>query len=166
MELYTVAEGLEEDQYGNIDAGTTGLGAAFTALGLTDLVPGMRQIRKGLRRVRGSDKLAKGMDEAGARARQTTLSAMEKGISRIPGAQKLAAAQRKAPILTGLGVPGAAFAAGEGVDVLTEPTPLSEQEQPIVTDEGDPNLDAIEKVKTDKPKTEECKASTKRSRTW
>lgn len=48
----TVAEGLEGDQYGNIDAGTTGLGAALVALGLTDLVPGMRQVRKGLRRVR------------------------------------------------------------------------------------------------------------------
>ena len=153
----TVAEGLEEDQYGNIDAGTTGLGAAITALGLTDLVPGMRQVRRGLRRVRASDRVAQGMDTAGARARQTTLNALEKGISRIPGAQKLAAAQRKAPILTGLGVPGAAFAAGEGVDVLTEPTPLSEQEQPTVTDEGDPNLDAREKVKTDKPKTEDVK---------
>jgi len=154
---YTVAEGMEEDQYGNIDAGTTGLGAAITALGLTDLVPGMRQVRKGLRKVRGGDKLAKGMDESGARARQTTLNAMEKGISRIPGAQKLASAQRKRPILTNIGVPGAAFAAGEGVDVLTEPTPLSEQEQPVVTNEGDPNLDAIEKVDTDKPKTKDVK---------
>ena len=153
----TVAEGLEGDQYGNIDAGTTGLGAALVALGLTDLVPGMRQVRKGLRRVRGKDRVAQGMDTAGARARQTTLSAMEKGIGKIPGAQKLAAAQRKRPLLTGLGVPGAAFAAGEGVDILTKPTPLSEQEQPIVTDEGDPNLDAIEKVKTDKPTTQDVK---------
>ena len=57
------------------------------------------------------------MDTAGARARQTTLN-VEKGISRIPGAQKLAAAQAPTNWISNS---GAAFAAGEGVDVLTEP---------------------------------------------